>query len=316
MTAAPRWFNAHCHLELSHLRGAIAPGMGFPEWLSHIVRLKRARPVAESRAAAREAVRELAATGTGAVLDIDAMGTGHEALSQSAFPAISFTEAIDFDPALGAWAVDNALKRQALYGSVPPSLRFGLSPHAPYTTTPRLLRAAADMARERGQWLCVHAAETPEETRMMADGAGPLHDFLRDVGALHPDWQPPRLRPIPYLATHGVLGPRTLLAHLNDIDADDLRLLRDTGTRAVVCPGTHVYFGRGPFPLERLVRAGVPTYIGTDSLASNDSLDMAREVDLAAALSPGLDRAEIERLAAWERAADFGFIVGASSPTR
>jgi len=59
------------------------------------------------------------------------------------------------------------------------------------------------------------------------------------------------------------------------------RLLQESGTRAVVCPGTHVYFDRGEFPLRRLLEAGVPTYLGTDSLASNESLDMNREIDLA-----------------------------------
>lgn len=305
----PRFFNAHCHLELSHLRRAIPPGLPFVEWLGHIVRLKRGRPIAESRAAAAAGVREMRETGTGAVLDIDALGTGHEALKLSGFPAISFTEAIEFDPALGAWAVENALKRQKLGGPPTAALRLGLSPHAPYTTTPRLLRAAADAAQERGQWLCIHAAEIPEETAMMLEGRGPLRDMLAGVGVLPPQWEAPGLRPVAYLAEMGVLGPRTLLAHLNDIDDDDLEILRETGTRAVVCPGTHVYFDRGPFPLERLLRAGVPTYLGTDSLASNTSLDMAKEIDLAAELSPGLDRAAIEHCAAWDRAADFGFDV-------
>ncbi len=303
----PRHFNAHCHLELSHLRGAIPPGMPFVEWLSHIVTLKRNRPPEESRAAAADAIRELAASGTGGVLDIDAMGTGNAALRDARFPAISFTEIIDFDPALGAWAVDRTIERQSAYGELPETLRLGVSPHAPYTTTPRLLRAAASKAAEYQQWLCIHVSETPEETEMFVAGTGALHDYLRDVGVLPPGWKPPEMRPVAYLNAMGALGPRTLLAHLNDIDDSDLRILGEKRVSAVVCPGTHVYFDRGEFPLRRLLDAGIPTYLGTDSLASNESLDMAREIDLAAALSPGLPRETIEDRAAWERAADFGF---------
>ncbi len=303
------YFNAHCHLELSHLRGAVPPGLAFVDWLSHIVTLKRSRSPEESRAAAADAIRELSQSGTGAVLDIDAMGTGNAALRDAKFPAISFTEIIDFDPALGAWAVDQTMERQREYGDLPDTLRLGISPHAPYTTTPRLLRAAASKAAEYRQWLCIHAAETPEETEMFVGGTGALHDYLRDVAVLPPGWKPPEMRPVAYLNAMGVLGPRTLLAHLNDINDDDLRTLREKQTRAVVCPGTHVYFDRGEFPLRRLLDTGIPTYIGTDSLASNEALNMAREVELAAALSPGLDRKRIEECASWERAADFGFDV-------
>lgn len=131
----------------------------------------------------------------------------------------------------------------------------------------------------------------------MLHGRGALHEFLRDRGLLPDGWRPPGLRPVPYLESCGVLGPNTLLAHLNEIDDVDLGILRRTQARAVVCPGTHVYFDRGRFPLEQLLAAGIRTFLGTDSLASNDVLDMRREVDLACELAPAVERGVIERLA-------------------
>lgn len=300
-----RFFNAHCHLELGHLRGAIAPGRPFVEWLAQVVALKRSRPHEEVASAVAAGLNQLAATETMAVLDVDSLGVAPELIRAYPMAAGVFTELIQFDAARGEALVAEAIRHQEAL-PLAPSQVYGLSPHAPYTTTEALLRAARREAGRRGQWLCIHAAETPEETELMLHGRGALCDFLHAAGALPPDWKAPAMRPVPWLAHCGVLGPRTLLVHLNDIDEEDIRLLRETQTRAVLCPGTHVYFGRGAFPLKRLLDAGIAVYLGTDSLASNESLDMRREVRLARELAPDVDARAIEALADWKRARDFG----------
>jgi cytosine/adenosine deaminase-related metal-dependent hydrolase len=290
------FFNAHAHLELSFLRGAIPSGIGFVEWLQRLVALKRAADPEAVRGGIRQAFREMADAHTAALLDIDSMGAVPPMLDEAPFPVLSITEMIAFHPAQATETVQRALDRQAAH-PLAPRHAWGLSPHAPYTTTAPLLLSAHAEAACRRQWLCIHTAETPEETQMMERGSGPLRDFLSDVGALPPDWEPPRLRPIPYLATQGILGPNTLLIHCNDIDERDLAILAQTKCHVVVCPGTHVYFGRGAFPLERLLAAGIPTHLGTDSFASNESLDMAREVNLACELTPKVDPHVIAGLA-------------------
>lgn len=303
------FFNAHCHLELGFLRGVIPPGLPFADWLREVVRHKRTARREDSAAAVAAGLFELRESGTQALLDIDSLGTAPGPLRAVQMPAISFTEMIALDPAGAGSALAYARKRQEFEGPLAPGQAFGLSPHAPYTTTPDLIRAAVAAAHETGQFLCIHAAETPEETELLVHGTGPLHAFLHDMKALPDNWQPPGMRPIAILHACGALGPHTLLAHANDIDDDEVRLLAETGTRVVVCPGTHVYFQRGPFPLERLVEAGVSVYLGTDSLASNESLSMAREVELATGLAPGLSPAVIVGLADARRARDFGLEV-------
>ncbi len=290
------YFNAHAHLELSFLRGALPMGIDFVGWLERLVVLKRAAGPEAVRAGIRRALRQMADSGTTALLDIDAMGVTPRLLGEAPFPVLSFTEMIAFDATRARETVERALARQQAQ-PLEPRHAWGLSPHAPYTTTaPLLLSAHAEAARRR-QWLCIHAAETPGETQMLEQGSGPLKDFLHDAGVLPPEWEPPRLRPIPHLASLGVLGPRTLLAHCNDIDDMDIAILSKSGCHVVVCPGTHVFFNRGAFPLKRLLDAGIPTHLGTDSLASNEFLDMAREVKLACELAPAVDPRRIERLA-------------------
>lgn len=302
------YLNAHCHLELSHLKGKVRPGLPFTDWLREIYRMKQGTTAEDSRRAAAEGLRRARETGTSALFDILSLGHSEEPLrrelgADSGFEATLFWEMIRFPEEEGPRAVEDALGRQDGNGALPPGGRHGLSPHAPYTTSGPLLRAAAREAANRGQWLCIHAAETPEETEMMERGTGALREFLEIV--LPADWKPPGMRPIPWLDECGCLGPRTLLVHCNDIDEADIRLMRERKVSAVVCPGTHVYFDRGPFPLARLLEAGIPTFLGTDSLSSNEDLDMAREITLAAELSPGVPRDIIEQLASSARAGLF-----------
>jgi cytosine/adenosine deaminase-related metal-dependent hydrolase len=290
------YFNAHAHVELSFLRGALPSGIGFVDWLQQLVWLKRTTDPQAIAAAATVALDEIRQAKTSALLDIDTMGVTPGLLGRAPFPVLSFTEMIAIHPDQADDAVARALDRQARY-TARARKHVGLSPHAPYTTTPRLILSAQAQADRLGQWMCIHAAETREETEMILHGRGPLHDFLRDIGALPDDWSPAGLRPIPYLATLGALGPQTLLVHCNDIDDADIRIMATAGCHVVVCPGTHVFFAREEFPLARLLDAGIPVHLGTDSLASNKALDMAREVRLACELAPSIDPRRIEQMA-------------------
>ncbi|MDK2971080.1 MAG: aminodeoxyfutalosine deaminase [Candidatus Sumerlaeota bacterium] len=302
----PGFFNAHCHLELGFLRGAIPPSTPFVEWLGQIARRKRAARPEDAQSAIAAGLFELRESGTQALLDIDSMRIAPDLIRAVEMPCLSFTEIIAFDPAEAVARLNETVAWQNAQPALAAGQGFGLSPHAPYTTTPELLATAAQAAREAGQWLCIHAAETPEETEMLLHGRGALHDFLNDFGSLPQGWKHPGMRPVEYLAASGVLGPHTLLAHLNEVTDEEIALLAKTQTRAVVCPGTHVYFGRGAFPLKRLLDAGVATYLGTDSLASNESLSMMREIDLACELEPALEPRRVAALADAQRARDFG----------
>ena len=66
-----------------------------------------------------------------------------------------------------------------------------------------------------------------------------------------------------------------------------------SGAILVHCPGCHAWFGREPFPLDRYLNAGVPIALGTDSLASNDDLDLLREAGMLRRAAPGLSPVEV-----------------------
>jgi cytosine/adenosine deaminase-related metal-dependent hydrolase len=286
------WFNAHCHLELSFLKGVIRPGLSFVEWLRGVIVARRGlqNPEVKQNAeqVALQTLQRVVASGTSILYDIDSLG--FELRCPDGMTHLRrYKELICFRPE----------EARALLARHHTSLV--LSPHSPYTVCEALLLGLVPL--QKGRRLCIHAAETREEVDFLVTGTGELRALFEELGVLPPGWKPMGLPPVEYLQRLNLLGPQTLLVHCNHLKDSEVQLLAKTNTPVVVCPGTHVYFDRGEFPLRRLKDAGVRVYLGTDSLASNEELEMEREARLAAELSPGvpldwiLDRIRVERAA-------------------
>jgi cytosine/adenosine deaminase-related metal-dependent hydrolase len=95
----------------------------------------------------------------------------------------------------------------------------------------------------------------------------------------------------------GVLGPRCLLAHVNYPTRRDLELIRDAGAHVVHCPKSHRFFHRDTAPIQLFKAHDINVCLGTDSLASNDSLDMVKEMHTLALSFPELSAEQIVRMA-------------------
>ena len=99
--------------------------------------------------------------------------------------------------------------------------------------------------------------------------------------------------PVAYLGELGMLEQMQAV-HLNCIEDTDTRFLDSNMAGAVFCPGSTRWFGRARYlPVRRLLDAGIPVGLGTDSFASNDGLNFLREIRLAGAMLPDVSRSEI-----------------------
>lgn len=278
---APGFVDAHAHLELSALRGRVGAGASFTDWIGNLLRERARLSAAELGQAARAAADELLAGGTTLVADVDSLGLCGDALRGHALQRIPFHELLDArDPARTSAALERV--RRAL--STRTRLGHGLSPHAPGTNSAELLTAAARLARGRRARLMIHWAETPEEERWLEHGEGAL-------AALLPD--PPGMRGLCALERAGLLGTRTLLVHGNAALPAERARIAAAGASLVHCPGTHAFFDRPSFDLAAWRAAGVPLALGTDSLASNERLDLRQELALLARAAPGFERREL-----------------------
>jgi 5-methylthioadenosine/S-adenosylhomocysteine deaminase len=141
------------------------------------------------------------------------------------------------------------------------------APHAPYTCTPEILRACAELAVELGVPLHTHLSET-----------------LLEVEQARKTWGMPV---IPYVKRQGLLDAKVLAAHCVHVDEGEMRTLRNARAGVAHNPTSNLKLGSGVAPVTKMLEAGLNVGIGTDGAASNNDLDMFEEMRLAALLAKG-----------------------------
>jgi cytosine/adenosine deaminase-related metal-dependent hydrolase len=141
----------------------------------------------------------------------------------------------------------------------------------------------------------MHLSESPEEADLFARAAGPLQEYCRRIFPGAPEHR--GTTPVRWLESRGLLPERALLVHGNHLDPVDLDLLARSAACVVHCPSSHAFFGHRPFPYPELRKHGIPVCLGTDSLASGDSLSMLDQIRLFRKNFPALPAEEALRMA-------------------
>jgi 5-methylthioadenosine/S-adenosylhomocysteine deaminase len=291
----PGLVNAHTHLDLTVMRGLL-DGTAFFDWIRGIVAARAQLNAAETLDSARLGAVEALEAGITTVADTSPTTASLEAMAELGLRGTAYLEAFGPDPrqAEGSLAALRSLVAGAASFATPLQ-RLGVSPHAPYSVSDELYRAVADWARAKGLPVATHVAESEAEQALVTKGGGMFATFLEGRGIP----VAPRARtPVALLGTAGVLGPHTLAIHCVRCDADDVAMLRSTGTAVATCPASNAYFGHGRAPVAALRAAGVRVGIGTDSMASNTCMDLRVEAETAGQDRPWLAAATMDGAAA------------------
>ncbi len=136
--------------------------------------------------------------------------------------------------------------------------------HAPYTCSPATLVAAKRLADRKGVRFFTHLAETRTE----------MHHIIEPRGD----------SPVRHLEALGLLDPNTTLVHTVWLDAKDIDILADRQVSVITCPQSNAKLAAGIAPVQALLESNITVGIGTDGCASNNSLDLFREMDMLAKL--------------------------------
>jgi 8-oxoguanine deaminase len=136
-------------------------------------------------------------------------------------------------------------------------IQIALAPCSPFSVTPQIMRASADMAERLDVRLHTHLAETLDEEAFCLARFG--------------------LRTVDYLDSVGWLGPRTWLAHGIHFNPDEITRLGAAGTGVCHCPSSNMRLASGICPTLDLIAAGVPLGLGVDGSASNDASNLILE---------------------------------------
>jgi aminodeoxyfutalosine deaminase len=308
----PGLVNAHTHLELSHLAGQLPFGAGFVPWVESVVASRGRFADEDVRSAAGAAIGFLEERGTVAVGDVS-NALGHlDLLAASRLSAVVFLELLAWDPAKAESLLSWAEERLS---TVAPRLRPGievrLAAHAPHSVSPALLRLLA----AGGGPAAIHLAESPFESAFLADGGGEWPAFLQKRGLGHVAFSPPGASPVRYADGLGLLHPHLVAAHGVQVDAADRAVLARRGVHVVLCPRSNRNLGVGTADVPAFLGAGVRLALGSDSLASVETLDVLDEAVLLRRQFPSLDPAAIVRMATLGGAEALGFgDLGAIAP--
>ncbi len=276
----PGLVNAHCHLELTTMRGFL-DGLGFREWILRLTMSRRAVLTPDMMLdAARLGIVEGLRAGITTFADTGDSGAGFDAMLEAGVRGVCYREVFGPDPAQCDEAIAGLeAKVDEMLGRATGLVRVGVSPHAPYTVSDDLFRSTAAIARDRALPLAVHIAESALESDLVEQGAGAFADGLRKRGIE----TPVRGRtPVALLGSLGVLDAQSLLIHCVRVDDDDIRDIARHDCAVAHCPASNAKLGHGVAPLAALRSAGVRVGLGTDSVASNDRMDLLDEARLAA----------------------------------
>ncbi len=289
----PPLINAHTHLELTDYPqwASNAPDTvetsTFVDWILRLIGIKRLQSPETLAVSLRTGLNAVLRSGTGAIADILSQAELLPDYADSPLLGRIDLELIGRGEPVHAALVDRVSRwAQAQFVG---DLRRGLSPHAPYTVDPTLLSAIADLSGRRRLPLTIHLAESPAEIQLLSAGKGELVDKLYAlVGWPAPE---PLGSPVDYLLQAEALRPDTLLIHGVQLDAADIHRIARAGASLVLCPRSNRRLGVGVAPVASLRCQGVNLALGTDSLASNDSLSLYDEMtaalqDYAPVLSP------------------------------
>jgi 5-methylthioadenosine/S-adenosylhomocysteine deaminase len=144
----------------------------------------------------------------------------------------------------------------------------------------KLLVGVTDYALAEELPLMIHAAESEAEDELLKHGRGTFAQSYAQRGF---EWPSPRMSPIQYLSTRGVLRTRPLLAHCVRVDEADIETIRESGAAVAHCPKSNLKLGHGHAPFAKMLdlRRG----FGSDSVASNNTCDMLEEARFATLLA-------------------------------
>jgi len=265
--AMPGLINTHCHGAMTLFRG-LADDLELSRWLDEHIFPAEAANVNPDMVywCTKLAAAEMILSGTTTVAD----GYFHEhdaarAFADAGMRAVAAQGIIDFpapgvpDPAENIAAagefIDHWLNKN-------PLITPAVFAHSPYTCSEATLQRAKELARAKDVPLFIHVAESRFEPDMITDMQG---------GS-----------PIRHLDALDILDPATICVHCVWADEEDIEILAERGAKVVVCPQSHQKLASGIAPLETMLDKGIRAGLGTDGAASNNNLDMFREMDVCA----------------------------------
>ncbi|MDR1593019.1 MAG: amidohydrolase family protein [Prevotellaceae bacterium] len=272
---SPGFINAHCHSELSHIKGVIPQHSGMTEFCKSVISYRNS-DVNEQVLAMYEADKQMENEGIVAVGDISNNDLSVKMKKDSRLIYHTFVETLNLNPNLADENIAKARTVKQNFANA--GLRVSITPHAPYSLSERLFEMSVAEGNDSGI-LSIHNEESFDEMELFAKKQGKMRDFFgNEMDDFLSCYDNPLHRILKYIA----LETNLLLIHNTHTNEQDFRqtLTRNRKTTWVFCPASNLYIENNLPDVNLFSKLNAHVAIGTDSLSSNTNLSMMQELKI------------------------------------
>jgi len=263
----PALVNAHTHLELSGLKGQTVIGKGFIPWVKSVIEKREGLNKKNYIDAVSQGINDLAKSGALIAGEVSSMGLSRNLFFNSNLSGVWFKEY------LGNGSEDLMDCKKLNF-----SKKVSVAGHGPHTTSPELLVRLKSAANRCRVPFSIHLAESEDEAQFLTTAKGPWADFLTYRGIDYSHWKLPAGSPVQCVDKAGLLDENTLAVHLTLADKRDIQRLAEKKVNICLCPKSNLTLHNRLPDVSFMIKKGIKPSIGTDSLASNDSLSVFDEI--------------------------------------
>ncbi|MGL1902798.1 MAG: amidohydrolase family protein [Fibrobacterales bacterium] len=271
----PGLINTHCHLELGMLKGKTRPNIPFTQWADQLKNLLTSYTSFDFHDAVTTGLDAALKSGTTTLVDVGFSQANIDS-PKTHINLLSHKELIGIPPSA---ATNLASQAVVEISKVIPTSLFtpSLSAHAPFSCSRELISEVIDYCHKQSVPFMMHLSESQEEQEHYSQTKGSMFDFLLSRFS---DYTPPQpqLNAVDYCLTHDLIPNNSLMVHCNHITSKQLDYFAQNNISIAHCPRSRAFFNHAPFPLVEALKANTTITLGTDSLASNHSLNLWEEM--------------------------------------
>ena len=290
----PGFVNAHCHLELSHLKGLIPKHTGLARFIFELSQNRFNSPK-KVQQAAQLAEDEMLKNGIVAVGDISNTQDSFEIKAKRKIYYHTFLEVFGLDPDKADDIIAEAIELATVLKQKT-KLPFSIVPHAPYSVSPTLYKKIEELRNNKP--LSIHNQESASEQSLFNGEKGSLYEVLSSLVPEYEKWCPSDNSSLKYTLNQLESIQKILLVHNTYSSETDLSYSRQTNPEKywILCPNANLYIENKLPDINLFRKEKLKIALGTDSLASNNHLSILEEMKIISQYYPKIP---LEELISW-----------------
>lgn len=285
---SPGFVNAHCHLELSHLKNLIPERTGLPEFVTSVVQLKQFDQ-AKITDAIKNAEDEMLNSGTVAVGDICNNAITIAQKEKARINYYNFIETSGWHPSGAQMRFKKSLSYYEEF--LQKNMKASLVPHAPYSVSKNLWGKIAPFFD--GKVISIHNQETKDEDEYFLKGVGQLNQMYKNMNIDNSFYKIPGKRSLETYFENFREAASVILVHNTFTTQEDLNYIFRTKSQSqllsfCLCINANLYIENEVPPVDLFLQNDCNLVVGTDSLASNHQLIILEELKTIAEKFPNI----------------------------